>query len=184
MKGRRQPVFGPSALATPANALSVLRLVSAPLVAVMAGVMLRSWLLFGIWIGLSATDGLDGFLARRQGTTRSGAFLDPLADKLLVLSVMAVLATRSVLPWPPVILIALREVWMSLYRSRAGLRGKSVPARGLAKAKTWIQDIVVALAVIPISSLALHEATVGLLWFASAATLFTGLQYALAPAGG
>ena len=35
----------------------------------------------GVWIVLASTDGLDGYLARRHGTTRSGAFLDPLADK-------------------------------------------------------------------------------------------------------
>ena len=44
------------------------------------------------------TDGIDGYLARRHGTTRSGAFLDPLADKVLVLGAMfALVAQRRVL---------------------------------------------------------------------------------------
>ena len=43
------------------------------------------WPTFALWTLLCLTDGFDGFLARRQGTTRSGAFLDPLADKFLSL---------------------------------------------------------------------------------------------------
>ena len=53
-----------------------------------------------------ATDGLDGILARRYGTTRSGAFLDPLADKVLVLGAMFALVGRGVFPLMPVVIIA------------------------------------------------------------------------------
>ena len=51
---------------------------------------------------LACTDGLDGWLARRDGTTRSGAFLDPLADKILVIGGFAALGVRGDFGWIPV----------------------------------------------------------------------------------
>ena len=52
-----------------------------------------------LWIALCVTDGIDGYLARRQGTTRSGAFLDPLADKVLVLGAMVALVANDTFWW-------------------------------------------------------------------------------------
>ncbi|HEX6381159.1 MAG TPA: CDP-alcohol phosphatidyltransferase family protein, partial [Acidimicrobiia bacterium] len=109
--------FGPSALLTPANLVTALRFaLTIPLLQVIAtdGV---SWRATVGWIILASTDGLDGWLARRDGTTRSGAFLDPLADKFLVLGAMAALVAKGVLWWLPVALIAVREVALSGYRS-------------------------------------------------------------------
>ena len=76
---------------------------------------------------VACSDGVDGWLARRQGTTRSGAFLDPLADKVVVLGALFALAAKGDLPWLPVGLIAAREVGMSVYRSWAGRRGRLDP---------------------------------------------------------
>ena len=59
-----------------------------------------TWLLVGLWFVFSISDGLDGLLARRQGATRSGAFLDPLADKVLVLGVLvSLVAIQATVPW-------------------------------------------------------------------------------------
>ena len=76
-----------------------------------------------LWFALCATDGIDGWLARRHGTTRSGAFLDPLADKVLVLGAMFALGRSRRFWWLPVALIAVREIGISLYRSMAGRQG-------------------------------------------------------------
>ena len=73
--------FGPSALVTPANAVTVARLLAAPVYVVMLVVWGASWINVVVGIILAGSDGLDGYMARRHGTTRSGAFLDPLADK-------------------------------------------------------------------------------------------------------
>ena len=97
----------------------------------------------------AVTDGVDGYLARRHGTTRSGAFLDPLADKVLVLGAMVALVAKGVFWWLPVALIAVREVGISAYRSLLGRRGISVPARGLAKVKTVVQEVAVGFALLP-----------------------------------
>ena len=96
-------------------------------------------------VGLASTDFLDGWVARRQGATTSGAFLDPLADKVLVIGALAALASVDLCSWLPVVLIAARELVISLYRSALARRGVSVPARPLAKLKTAFQDVAIGL---------------------------------------
>jgi len=174
----RESTFGPSALVTPANALTLARLLASPLmIALVVTMGPSSWLLVAVWFVCSSSDGLDGVLARRQGATRSGAFLDPLADKFLVLGVLAALAGIGEVGWLPVIVIGAREVSMSVFRSYAGRRGVSVPARTSAKVKTWLQDLVIGLAFLPPVGLH-HQAIVGwALWFVVAVTLWTGLEY-------
>ena len=54
------------------------------------------WINFVVWGALSLTDGIDGWVARRQGTTRSGAFLDPLADKVVVLGALFALVAKGI----------------------------------------------------------------------------------------
>ncbi len=173
------PTFGPTALATPANALTMARLLSSPaLLALVLATGPATWLLTALWILFSGSDGLDGWVARRMGATRSGAFLDPLADKFLVLGVLVGLAGRGYFSWLPVALIALREVGMSLFRSYAGRRGVSIPARRTAKAKTFLQDVVILLALLPPVGLHALGEVRALLWVAVALTLYTGLEYA------
>jgi CDP-diacylglycerol---glycerol-3-phosphate 3-phosphatidyltransferase len=144
--------FGQSAVATPANFVTITRI----LVAIPTLALIRrdgsSWLTVGLWFAITATDSLDGWLARRDGATRSGAFLDPVADKLIVLGGLAVLADRGVFPWWPVLLIAFREFGISLYRSVAGRRGIVLPAQTLGKYKAFSQYIAVGLVLLPISA--------------------------------
>ena len=94
--------FGPSALATPANAVTIARLAISPIVLVIIASGGASWPALAAWVVLTATDGIDGYIARRQGTTSSGAFLDPLADKVLVLGALGALVVRGDLWWLPV----------------------------------------------------------------------------------
>ena len=171
--------FGPSALATPANALSLVRVLAAPAY----GVLLArygpdGWLLWGAWVVLAFSDRLDGTLARRHGTTRSGAFLDPLADKALVLAALAALAELAVFPWWAVAVIAVREVAMSAFRTYAGRRGVSIPARPAAKVKTLVQTMAVGAAVWPLTA-GVHDLGLGVLYLAVALTLATGVEYVL-----
>jgi CDP-diacylglycerol--glycerol-3-phosphate 3-phosphatidyltransferase len=128
---------------------------------------------------VAATDVADGVVARRQGATRSGAFLDPLADKVLVLGVMFALVAKRRLWWLPVALITLRELAVSGYRSWAGRRGVSVPARPWAKVKTVVQDVAVGVALVPASAPGWRDLVAGLLWLAVALTFVTGAQYLL-----
>jgi len=172
--------FGPSALATPANALTMARLVAAPVLAVLiTKIGPTSWALWALWTALSGSDGLDGHIARRQGSTRSGAFLDPLADKFLVIGALCALDAAGVVPTLPVVLIFIREAAMSIFRSFAGRRGISVPARPAAKVKTLFQDLAVGAALFPPIGADHGEVVRALLWFAVALTLYTGGEYFL-----
>jgi CDP-diacylglycerol---glycerol-3-phosphate 3-phosphatidyltransferase len=170
--------FGPSALATPANAITMARVLLTPVLLVWIVATGDSWPAVILWIVLSATDGVDGYLARRHGTTRSGAFLDPLADKFLVLGAMVALAAKDRFGWLPVLIIAAREIAMSAYRAWVGRRGVSIPARSLAKVKTVAQDVVVGFALLPLTADNDGLLTV-LLWVAVGLTVVSGAQYLL-----
>jgi CDP-diacylglycerol--glycerol-3-phosphate 3-phosphatidyltransferase len=168
--------FGPSALATPANAITVARLLAAPVYVVMLVAWGASWINVVVGFFLAASDGLDGHIARRQGTTRSGAFLDPLADKAVVLGALITLAAQGHLPWLPVVLITLREVGMQGYRSWVGRRGVSIPARSTAKLKTLVQDLAVGACIIPPLAHN-HGLQLTMIWLACALTIYTGVEY-------
>lgn len=168
--------FGPSALLTPANLVTLARLALVPLLVALIIAEPVGWGTFALAFVLAATDGVDGYIARRQGSTRSGAFLDPLADKVLVLGAMFALVAADSMWWLPVALITVREVVISVYRSWWGRRGLAVPAKGLAKVKTVAQELAIAAVVAP--PLAAHQHVGGfVLWVAVTLTVVTGLQY-------
>jgi CDP-diacylglycerol---glycerol-3-phosphate 3-phosphatidyltransferase len=166
--------FGQGALATPANLVTISRM----LVAIPTLALIRdegsNWLTVGLWFAITASDSLDGWLARRDGATRSGAFLDPVADKLIVLGGLAVLADRGVFPWWAVVVVAAREFGISLYRSIAGRRGIVLPAQKLGKYKAFAQYSAVGFVLLPWTAAAvgLQNAT---LYLAVALTVFSGL---------
>jgi CDP-diacylglycerol--glycerol-3-phosphate 3-phosphatidyltransferase len=170
--------FGSTALATPANLVTVQRLLVSPFLLVMIASGGASWPAVGFWILLASTDGIDGYLARRHGTTSSGAFLDPLADKVLVLGALAALVSRNDLSVLPVILIGARELAVSVYRSWLAQRGISVPARWWAKVKTVLTEVAIGFALLPLTTdqTWLYR---GLIWVAVVLTLVTGAQYLL-----
>ena len=170
--------YGPGALLTPANVITVLRLVLSPLLLVMIVKEPSSWAAFAFWTMLALTDGIDGHLARRHGTTRSGAFLDPLADKVLVPGALFALVAAERFWVVPVALITVREVAISVFRTQLGRQGLAVPARTLGKVKTVVQEVAVALALLPITADADLLAS-GVLWAAVALTLVSGAQYLL-----
>nr|MBU6202805.1 CDP-alcohol phosphatidyltransferase family protein [Acidobacteriota bacterium] len=168
----------PNALITWANAVTVGRLVVSPLLFTMIPVEPGgSWVALGAWFVLCASDGIDGYLARRHGITRSGAFLDPLADKVLVLGAMFTLVSRGVFWLLPVVIIAAREVIVSVYRVIAGAKGVSMPASRTAKIKTLSQQLAVAGALMPLT-FDERWLWLSLLWLAVALTLLSGAQYA------
>lgn len=170
--------IGGSRWSVAANSLTILRIAGAPVLTALVLDRNPWWVTF--WLGwfLGATDYLDGHMARRAMPTRVGAFLDPLADKIVVLMVGFALVSIDRFPLLPILVIAVREVGIMAYRSYWGRRGLSIPARRSAKYKTLVQGVALAAAMCP--PLDPHPWVADtLLWVAVAFTLVSGLQYAL-----
>lgn len=142
---KQTPKLSPLVAALP-NAISFARLVGAlPVGLLLVGGQAATALV--LLTLLIASDWLDGYLARRLGlVSRTGTWLDPLADKVLVLGLYLYFAIWAAISpvltaWflLPVAIITAREVYMIVLRSRAADAGKAVPASMVAKVKTTVQ---------------------------------------------
>jgi len=135
--------------------VSVLRVLLVPIlvVLILAKTDATSTLAAVVFVLGAMSDGLDGYLARRHGTsTRTGQWLDPLADKILVAAPVITLAAIGRFPvWAAIVIVA-REAAIVLLRIALGLRGRSMPAASLAKAKTVAQVVAIGLYILPLSS--------------------------------
>ena len=140
-----------------ANKLTIFRMCLVPLMVIIPFLPIQGYV-FGIsityllvdWVFIVAaiTDKLDGYIARsRNQVTTFGKFLDPLADKILVLSAMVMLVESRRLPaWIPIIVLA-REFLVSGYRLVAVEKGGTViPASKWGKLKTVTQMIAIIFA--------------------------------------
>ena len=98
----------------------------------------------GVFVLASITDALDGHIARKNGlVTNFGKFIDPIADKLLVMSALIVLVERGRMPgWVCIVMLA-REFAVSGFRLVAAGTGKVIAAGILGKIKTVTQMIAV-----------------------------------------
>ena len=131
-----------------------------------------------LFLAAAATDWFDGRLARARGeVTVLGRCLDPIADKLLVATLLVMLLAAGEAPVVPVLVILLRELTISGLREAMAGNGPSLPVTALAKWKTTVQ--MVALATLVVGDHIPAGAAVGaaLLWLAAALTAITGAQY-------
>ena len=140
------------------------------------------WVALTLFILAGVTDYFDGYFARRWAQISPlGRFLDPIADKLLVASVILILVAKDQISgWMvlPALIILCREVLVSGLREFLALANVSVPVSQLAKWKTLLQ--MVALGFLLIGDTADPWVTwVGELglWVAAALTLITGYDY-------
>ena len=93
------------------------------------------------------TDFLDGYIARRSGqVTVAGSMLDPLADKLMMLSIVLALLIKNAIPWTAFAIMAFRELAMIIGSAIYHFRGlKTVPAHLFGKATTILYYAAVLL---------------------------------------
>ena len=139
-----------------ANKLTIFRIILVPVMAIIPylnlkgdflGLPLTYFFMELIFIVASITDKLDGYIARsRNQVTTFGKFLDPLADKILVLTAMVLLVELGKIPaWIPIIVLA-REFIVSGYRLVAVEKGGQVIAASIwGKLKTVTQMIAIIL---------------------------------------
>lgn len=126
------------------NLLTVTRILVTPLLLLLLTVPSRAGQACAVvlFVLASLSDYYDGVLARRfQVRSRLGQFLDPLADKILVLGTFGMLALEEpiVVPWWAVAVIALRDLAVTGLRSWAEASGKTLHTYRVAKLKTTIQ---------------------------------------------
>ena len=175
------PTVYASGLVTPANIITFTRIIASPvlfwLIIDAEPTNGTSWMAFTLGIIFGVSDLFDGVIARATGSvTRSGAFLDPLADKVVVLGCSISLVAIGRFFWVPVAIIVIRELWISLMRVSFARQGRSVPASNLAKWKTFAQGLALLAAVMPTLE---NQGTLinVFLWGAVALTVITGWQY-------
>ncbi len=95
------------------NILTMFRMVLIPVYWVLMVWYKKNYWALAVFVTAACTDVLDGFLARRyHQITDFGKLMDPLADKLMTLSVMATLLIRGMISWEPLALLALKELIM------------------------------------------------------------------------
>lgn len=183
------------------NILTLSRIVTLPLLAFL--LWWPAWqsgylLAFVLYCLMGITDYFDGYLARSSGTvSKLGIFLDPIADKIMVATVILVLAAQGVLRGPFVgdmhviagLIILAREIAVSGLREFLGGLQVSMPVSRLAKWKTTFQMVCLGALILghalpwwnmTLGGLAMNVPhTVGLttLWLAAALTVITGWDY-------
>ena len=186
------------------NKLTVFRIILVPIMVIIPffniggewlGVPTYLWIINAIFCLASLTDKLDGTLARKWNqVTTLGKFLDPIADKILVLAAMLMLVEMGNLPaWIPIIIL-MREFAVSGYRLIAVEKGGKVIAASLwGKLKTVTQIIAIIFAFININntnkffafttgnltgaSLVINIITSVMMIICVIATIFSGIDY-------
>jgi CDP-diacylglycerol--glycerol-3-phosphate 3-phosphatidyltransferase len=169
-------------MANIANYLTLLRILAIPLLVLLLyfpspGVCLTAMIVF---ILASLTDLLDGLLARRYNqVTNIGIFMDPLADKLLVLSVLVMLVHLGWLQAWIVILFIGREITVTGLRAMAADRGQVITADRYGKMKTMVQVLALCPLILHFERWGFDPVPLGmvLISIALALTLFSGGNY-------
>lgn len=183
------------------NILTLSRIVALPLLAFLMWWPDWEWgylMAFALYCAMGITDYFDGYLARSSGTvSKLGIFLDPIADKIMVATVILVLAAQGVLRGPYVgdahviagLIILAREIAVSGLREFLGGLQVSVPVSRLAKWKTTFQMVCLGALIlgramswwtVELGGLSMNVPhTVGLttLWAAAVLTVITGWDY-------
>ena len=183
------------------NKLTIFRMILVPVMVIIPflgintevlGIPLTYIIIDLIFIIASITDKLDGYLARKNNqVTTFGKFLDPLADKILVLAAMMMLVEMAKLPaWIPIIVLA-REFIVSGYRLVAVEKGgKVIAASKWGKLKTVTQMIAIILAFLDLHAfgecfsgslqggdLVLNLVVTVMMIIQVVATIFSGVDY-------
>lgn len=141
---------------------------------------LKNIIVLVIFIIASFTDFLDGYLARKnQQITTFGKFLDPIADKLLVNSLLIILAYQGAVPLVAVLLMIWRDTVVDGIRMMSSSKGVVVSAGILGKIKTVSQMVTIVLVLLnnmPFAFIGL-PVTDFLIWFSTLVSLVSGYSY-------
>lgn len=177
------------------NRLTVLRMLMIPVV-VLALYFIQNpqhgtgtipqWLLgqMAAWtfVAASLTDWLDGYIARKRNiVTVFGSFLDPIADKFLVVSALIMLAAMGRVHSVIVIVLVLREMYMTSLRLLAMNEGVTVPVSAGGKWKTGFQMTAIPMLMVGYDWMGMPWYWIGTacIWIAGVLSLFSAIAYSL-----
>lgn len=164
------------------NAITIFRILLIPIILVLLfslgqGYQILTAVLF---FGAAITDTLDGYLARRRGmVTTLGKFLDPLADKLLIVTALIALIPARDIPVWMVIVIVGREIAITGLRGIAVSQGIVISASTLGKYKTVFEVISILFFILNGSFESIHFHLIGLvlLWIALGIAVISAIDY-------
>ena len=167
-----------------ANDLTVLRILLVPVIFIVVVIWKNNpWILFGIWFVYffaCLTDYWDGVLARYQNkSTKLGILLDPIADKILIMSLLILLVGLNRAPDYLVAILITREFAITGLRAVAAAEGRVIKASTGGKSKTISQMFAVGFLIIhyPTFGIPTHELGFGLLWLATGISVWSGVHY-------
>lgn len=161
------------------NKLTMGRILAVPFFLVLY-VLGYKYIAAAIFIAASATDAFDGYIARKRGlVTNFGKIMDPLADKILVISALVVLVENGKVAGWMLIVILAREFIVAGLRTVAAADGIVIAAGFSGKIKTIFQMIAVPLLLMDNWPFISSGIRVDLftLWICVAATVFSGIEY-------
>jgi len=164
------------------NGVTILRILAIPLILVLLFYVGRGYqLLTGLlFLGAAVTDTFDGYLARRRGmVTTLGKFLDPLADKLLIVtSLIALIPAREVPAWMVIVIVG-REIAITGLRGIAVSQDIIISASALGKYKTVFEVASIFFLILNGNyfSLNFHPIGMVLLWVAFGIAVISGADY-------
>jgi len=164
------------------NALTLLRILAVPFIVALLYFPGQTTCLFATLFFLVAifTDLADGFLARRYNqVTNFGKFLDPLADKILIASVLIMLVERNWVPAWVSIIIIVREILVTGLRAIAADKGHVIAADKYGKMKTIMQSVALVPLIFHYPMFGVDTSLLGsfLLYIAVALTVYSGWNY-------
>jgi len=161
------------------NIISFLRIVLTPVFAYLffTGTLLSLVASIVVFTIAALTDTCDGYVARRlQATSSWGAFLDPIADKILITTVFICFAVQGLIAWWMIIVIILRDIVVTSLR----LMGPGIKTSMIAKTKTVIQFVVITvifLSMLLKNIIDLSLLVTGMMQVMVALTVYTGVDY-------
>lgn len=163
------------------NILTMFRIALVPVFAV---ILLNDdsskWLAFWMFILAAGTDALDGYIARTFNCASSlGRILDPVADKLLVVTALAILTMQGLAPFWMAMVIIVREVGMTALSLIAKRQSWLVPVNALGKMKMIAQSLAIPLLIIASQHAVIGELGYIMLLVAVLLTIASAVHYGI-----
>ncbi len=164
------------------NGVTILRILAIPLILILLSDMWRGYQVFTalLFLGAAVTDTFDGYLARRRRMeTTLGKFLDPLADKLLIVTALIALIPARQIPAWMVIIIVGREIAITGLRGIAVTQGIVIAASQLGKYKTVFEVTAIFFLILNGKYFSVSFYPIGMvfLWVALIVAVVSGVDY-------